>query len=209
MKALPPRKQWLWRMASSINPLKHPANKFFVSARCFRQTIDVVLTRATPHGIEVVVGNPDTAEFDKSFFGALIQYPWEDGAVVDRRGFVKKVHDAGAIAIVATDLMALALLTPPGEFGADIVIGNAQRFGIPLGYGGPHAAFFATKNEYIRTMPGRLMGVSVDAQNNTAYRLTLQTREQHIRREKATSNICTAQALLAIMSGMYAVYHGP
>jgi glycine dehydrogenase len=186
-----------------------PANKFFVSARCFRQTIDVVLSRATPHNIEVVVGNPDTVEFNKSFFGALIQYPCEDGAVVDRRGFIKKVHDAGAIAVVATDLMALALLTPPGEFGADIVIGNTQRFGIPLGYGGPHAAFFATKNEYIRSMPGRIIGVSLDAQNNTAYRLSLQTREQHIRREKATSNICTAQALLAIMSGMYAVYHGP
>jgi glycine dehydrogenase len=187
---------------------KNPAYKFFVSTRCFRQTIDVVLTRATPHNIEVVVGNPDTAEIDKSFFGALIQYPCEDGAIVDRRGFIKKVHDAGAVAIVATDLMALALLTPPGEFGADIVIGNTQRFGIPLGYGGPHAAFFATKNEYIRSLPGRVIGVSVDAQNNTAYRLALQTREQHIRREKATSNICTAQALLAIMSGMYAVYHG-
>jgi glycine dehydrogenase len=184
-------------------------NKFFISARCYRQTIDVVLTRATPHNIEVVVGNPNTVEFDKSFFGALIQYPCEDGAVIDRRGFIKKVHDAGAIAIVATDLMALALLTPPGEFGADIVIGNSQRFGIPLGYGGPHAAFFATKNEYIRNMPGRIIGVSIDAQNNNAYRLSLQTREQHIRREKATSNICTAQALLAIMSGMYAVYHGP
>ena len=188
---------------------KTSANKFFVSTRCFRQTIDVVLTRATPHNIEVVIGNPETVEFDKSFFGALIQYPGEDGAVIDRRGFIKKVHDAGAIAIIATDLMALALLTPPCEIGADVVIGSAQRFGIPLGYGGPHAAFFATKNEYIRSMPGRVIGVSIDAQNNTAYRLTLQTREQHIRREKATSNICTAQALLAIMSGMYAVYHGP
>jgi glycine dehydrogenase len=187
----------------------NPANKFFISSRCYRQTIDVVLTRATPHNIEIVVGNPDTVEFDKSFFGALVQYPGEDGAVLDRRGFVKKVHDAGALAIVATDLMALALLTPPGEFGADIVVGNSQRFGVPLGYGGPHAAFFATKTEYIRYMPGRIIGVSVDAQNSTAYRLALQTREQHIRREKATSNICTAQALLAIMSGMYAVYHGP
>ncbi|RPI06371.1 MAG: glycine dehydrogenase (aminomethyl-transferring) [Ignavibacteriae bacterium] len=185
------------------------ANKFFISTRCFRQTIDVILTRATPHNIEVVVGNPDTVDFDKSFFGALVQYPGEDGAVIDRRNFVKKVHDAGAVAIVATDLMALALLTPPGEFGADIVVGNSQRFGVPLGFGGPHAAFFATKNEYIRTMPGRIIGVSVDAQNNPAYRLALQTREQHIRREKATSNICTAQALLAIMAGMYAVYHGP
>jgi glycine dehydrogenase len=184
------------------------SNKFFVSARCFRQTIDVVLTRATPHNIEVVVGNPETVNFDNTFFGALVQYPGEDGAVVNLRSFIKKVHDAGAVAIVATDLLALALLTPPGEFDADIVIGNSQRFGIPLGYGGPHAAFFATKNEYIRAMPGRIIGVSLDAQKNTAYRMTLQTREQHIRREKATSNICTAQALLAIMSGMYAVYHG-
>ena len=184
------------------------SNKFFVSARCFRQTIDVVLTRATPHNIEVVVGNLETVNFDNTFFGALVQYPGEDGAVVHLRPFIKKVHDAGAVAIVATDLLALALLTPPGEFDADIVIGNSQRFGIPLGYGGPHAAFFATKNEYIRTMPGRIIGVSLDAQKNTAYRMTLQTREQHIRREKATSNICTAQALLAIMSGMYAVYHG-
>jgi len=184
------------------------SNKFFVSARCFRQTIDVVFTRATPHNIEVVVGNPETVNFDNTFFGALVQYPGEDGAIVNLRPFIKKVHAVGAVAIVATDLLALALLKPPSEFEADIVIGNSQRFGIPLGYGGPHAAFFATKNEYIRTMPGRIIGVSLDAQKNTAYRMTLQTREQHIRREKATSNICTAQALLAIMSGMYAVYHG-
>jgi glycine dehydrogenase len=185
------------------------ANKFFVSARCFRQTIDVVLTRATPHDIEVVVGNPETVNFDDSFFGALVQYPGEDGAVINLRPFIQKVHHAGAVAIVATDLLALALLTPPGEFDADIVVGNSQRFGIPLGYGGPHAAFFTTKNEYIRTMPGRIIGVSIDAEKNIAYRMALQTREQHIRREKATSNICTSQALLAIMAGMYAVYHGP
>ncbi len=185
------------------------ANKFFVSARCFRQTIDVVLTRATPHNIEVVVGNPDTVDFDGSFFGALVQYPGEDGAVINLRPFIEKVHHSGAVAIVASDLLALALLTPPGEFDADIVIGNSQRFGISPGYGGPHAAFFASKNEYIRAMPGRIIGVSIDAQKNIAYRMALQTREQHIRREKATSNICTAQALLAIMAGMYAVYHGP
>ncbi len=185
------------------------ANKFFVSARCFRQTIDVILTRAAPLNIEVVVGNVDTIELNKSYFGALIQYPGEDGVVIDPQTFIKKVHNVGAIAIVATDLLALALITPPGDFGADIAIGNSQRFGVPLGYGGPHAAFFATKNEFIRSMPGRIIGVSVDAQGNTAYRMTLQTREQHIRREKATSNICTAQALLAIMAGMYAVYHGP
>jgi len=197
-------------MAYGIVGKSHPeANKFFVSARCFRQTIDVVLTRATPHHIEVVVGNPETIKLDKSFFGILLQYPAEDGAVIDYRELIKQAHNIGAVAIVAADLLSLALLTPPGEFGADIVVGNSQRFGVPLGYGGPHAGFFATKQEYIRVMPGRIIGVSVDAQNNRAYRMTLQTREQHIRREKATSNICTAQALLAIMSGMYAVYHGP
>lgn len=185
------------------------ANKFFISSRCFRQTIDVVITRATPHNIEVVVGNPETLQFDKSFFGALVQYPGEDGSFAPLKPFIDKVHESGAIAIVATDLLALALFKPPGEFGADIVIGNSQRFGVPLGYGGPHAAFFATKAEYIRSMPGRIIGVSIDAQKNPAYRMTLQTREQHIRREKATSNICTSQALLAIMAGMYAVYHGP
>ncbi len=190
------------------NPDSH-ANRFFVSARCLRQTIDVVTTRAIPHGIEVVVGNPDSVKFDGTFFGALFQYPGEDGAVVDLRPYIDRVHAAGAIAIVAADLLALAILTPPGEWGADIVVGNSQRFGIPMGYGGPHAAFFATKNEYIRSMPGRIIGVSIDAQNRRAYRMTLQTREQHIRREKATSNICTAQALLAIMAGMYGVYHGP
>ena len=185
------------------------ANKFFISSRCFRQTVDVILSRAVPHGIELVVGNPGAVEFDRSFFGALIQYPAEDGSVCDHRKFIEKVHQAGAIAIVATDLLALALLAPPGEIGADIVIGNTQRFGLPLGYGGPHAGFFAVKNEYIRSMPGRIIGVSIDSHNNRAYRMALQTREQHIRREKATSNICTAQALLAIMSGFYAVYHGP
>ena len=192
-----------------VNKSNPTANKFFVSSRCFRQTIDVVLTRATPHNIEVVVGNPETIKLDKSFFGVLLQYPAEDGAVLDYREFIQQTHNIGAMAIVATDLLSLALLTPPGEFGTDIVIGNSQRFGIPLGYGGPHAGFFATQQEYIRVMPGRIIGVSVDAQNNRAYRMTLQTREQHIRREKATSNICTAQALLAIMSGMFAVYHGP
>ena len=184
-------------------------NKFFVSARTFRQTIDVVTTRAIPHGIEVVVGNHEAVKIDGEYFGALVQYPGEDGAVTDLRTFIGQTHAAGAVAIVATDLLALTLLTPPGEFGADIVVGNSQRFGIPMGYGGPHAAFFATKEEYIRVMPGRIIGVSIDSQNDRAYRMTLQTREQHIRREKATSNICTAQALLAVMAGMYAVYHGP
>jgi glycine dehydrogenase len=186
-----------------------PANKFFVSDRCFAQTISVIKTRASAIDIEVVVGDHRSVKLDKSFFAAIVQYPAEDGAVLDYRQFIQSVHELGALVIVAADLLSLALLTPPGEFGADIVVGNSQRFGVPMGFGGPHAGFFAAKNEYIRTMPGRIIGVSVDAQNNQAYRMTLQTREQHIRREKATSNICTAQALLAIMSGMYAIYHGP
>lgn len=186
-----------------------PAQRFFVSERCFVQTIDVIRTRALPLGIEVVVGDHTTVRLDASFFGAILQYPAEDGSVQDYRTFIEQVHGVGGLVIVATDLLSLALLTPPGEFGADIVMGNSQRFGVPMGFGGPHAAFFATRNEYIRHMPGRIIGVSIDAQGNTAYRMTLQTREQHIRREKATSNICTAQALLAIMAGLYAVYHGP
>ena len=173
------------------------------------QTIDVIKTRAQCIGIDVVVGDHEKIDFDGSYFGAIVQYPDEQGAVMDYRAFIAAVHGSGALAVVAADLLSLALLTPPGEFGADVVVGSTQRFGIPMGYGGPHAAFFATRNEFIRHMPGRIIGVSVDAQNNRAYRMTLQTREQHIRREKATSNICTAQALLAIMAGMYAVYHGP
>ncbi|HTY38842.1 MAG TPA: aminomethyl-transferring glycine dehydrogenase [Bacteroidota bacterium] len=186
-----------------------PADKFFVSDTCFAQTIAVVRTRASAIGIEVVVGDYRKVKLDRTFFAAIVQYPAQDGAVNDYREFIQAAHTAGALVIVASDLMSLALLTPPGEFGADVVVGNSQRFGVPMGYGGPHAGFFATKNEYIRTMPGRIIGVSVDAQGNRAYRMTLQTREQHIRREKATSNICTAQALLAIMAGMYAIYHGP
>ena len=184
------------------------ANKFFVSDTCFPQTIDVLKTRAHPLGFEIVIGNHETAQIDSSYFGAIVQYPAQDGSVNDYRSFVEKVHASGGLVVVAADLLSLALLTPPGEFGADIIVGNSQRFGVPLGFGGPHAAFFATKNDYIRNMPGRIIGVSIDAQNNKAYRMTLQTREQHIRREKATSNICTAQALLSIMAGMYAVYHG-
>ena len=185
------------------------ADKIFVSEACFAQTISVVKTRASAIGIEVVVGDHREAKLDKSFFAAIVQYPAQDGAVEDYRQFIGETHAAGALVIVASDLLSLALLTPPGEFGADVVVGNSQRFGVPLGFGGPHAGFFATRNEYIRNLPGRIIGVSIDAQNNRAYRMTLQTREQHIRREKATSNICTAQALLAIMAGMYAVYHGP
>jgi len=187
----------------------HPAKKFFVSDTCYVQTIDVIRTRASAIGIEVVVGDHRKPVLDKSFFGAIAQYPAEDGSVYDFRRLIEAAHRVGALAIVASDLLSLALLAPPGEFGADVVVGNSQRFGVPMGYGGPHAAFFATKEEHIRHMPGRIIGVSIDAQGNQAYRMTLQTREQHIRREKATSNICTAQALLAIMAGMYAVYHGP
>ena len=185
------------------------ANRFFVSDTCLPQTVDVLKARALPLGITLVVGNHAATPIDSSFFGGIVQYPAQDGAIHDYRPFVERVHSAGGLVVVAADLLSLALLTPPGEFGADIVVGNSQRFGVPLGFGGPHAAFFATRNDYVRGMPGRIIGVSVDADGNRAYRMALQTREQHIRREKATSNICTAQALLAIMAGMYAVYHGP
>ncbi len=170
----------------------------------------MVRTRAQPLGVEVVVGDHRTVDLSaRKYVGALVQYPATDGVVYDYRAFGEKVHAAGGLFIVATDLLALTMLTPPGEFGADVAVGSAQRFGVPLGYGGPHAAFFATKNAFTRVMPGRIIGVSEDAQGRRALRMALQTREQHIRREKATSNICTAQVLLAIMAGMYAVYHGP
>ncbi len=182
---------------------------FFVSELCHPQTIAVVKTRAASLGINIVVGNHSTFQPDDKFFGALIQYPATNGSVYDYSAFVAKVHEVAGLVVVATDLMALTLLKPPGEFGADVAVGSSQRFGVPLGYGGPHAAFFATLNKYKRQMPGRLVGVSKDALGRQAYRLSLQTREQHIRREKATSNICTAQALLANMAAMYAVYHGP
>ncbi|HLL81137.1 MAG TPA: aminomethyl-transferring glycine dehydrogenase, partial [Longimicrobium sp.] len=177
---------------------------------CHPQTLEVVRTRALPLGVEVAVGDHRTFDFAaKKAFGALVQYPATDGVVYDYRAFGEKVHAANGLFVVATDLLALTLLTPPGEFGADVAVGSAQRFGVPMGYGGPHAAFFATKNAYTRVMPGRIIGVSEDAQGRRALRMALQTREQHIRREKATSNICTAQVLLAIMASMYAVYHGP
>ena len=188
---------------------KQSAEKFFVSNTCFPQTIDVVKTRAVPVGIEVVVGDANTVNFDDSFFGALIQYPDINGEVNDYKSFTATAHSKEVQVVVASDLLALALLTPPGEWGADCVVGNSQRFGVPLGYGGPHAAFFTCKEDYKRLIPGRIIGVSVDAEGNPALRMALQTREQHIKREKATSNICTAQALLAIMASMYAVYHGP
>ena len=183
-------------------------NKFFISETVFPQTIDVVRTRAVPYGIELIIGDANTVSLDDSFFGALIQYPDINGEVNDYKTFVANAHAKEVQVVVATDLLALALLTPPGEWGADCVVGNSQRFGVPLGYGGPHAAFFTCKEDYKRLIPGRIIGVSVDAQGNPALRMALQTREQHIKRDKATSNICTAQALLAIMASMYAVYHG-
>ncbi|MGZ3884024.1 MAG: aminomethyl-transferring glycine dehydrogenase [Bacteroidia bacterium] len=188
---------------------KQNAHKFFVSKDTSPQTIDVVKTRSNPVGIEVVVGDAASVNFDDSFFGALIQYPDLNGEVNDYRSFVEKAKSKEIQVVVASDLLALTLITPPGEWGADCVVGNSQRFGVPLGYGGPHAAFFACKDDYKRHIPGRIIGVSIDAQGNQALRMALQTREQHIKRDKATSNICTAQALLAIMASMYAVYHGP
>jgi glycine dehydrogenase len=185
------------------------ASGFFVAQDTHPQTIAVLKTRAAPLGIEVIVGDPDSFDFQRPIFGALLQYPATDGRVRDPRAFIEKVHRHGALAVLAADLLSLALLTPPGELGADVAVGSSQRFGVPLGYGGPHAAYFACKDDHVRHLPGRIIGVSQDAQGNRALRMALQTREQHIRREKATSNICTAQALLAIISGMYAVYHGP
>jgi len=182
---------------------------FFVSEKCFPQTIDVLRTRAEPLGIKLVVGDHSAFEFGSGVFGALVQYPDADGEVCDYADFISRAHSSGALVAVAADLLSLTLLTPPGEFGADAVLGSAQRFGVPLGFGGPHAAYFATREAYTRQVPGRIIGVSIDSHGDPAYRMALQTREQHIRREKATSNICTAQALLAIMASMYAVYHGP
>lgn len=193
----------------SREAVKNGANKFFVSNECFPQTIDVLKTRSVPMGIELVIADFKTITLDSSIYGALLQYPTMDGKVHDYADFVKKAKANGTSIAVAADVLSLVLLTPPGEWGADVVVGNTQRFGVPMGYGGPHAAFFACREEYKRIMPGRIIGVSVDAQGNQALRMALQTREQHIRRDKATSNICTAQALLAIMASMYALYHGP
>lgn len=184
-------------------------NKFFVSDGCFPQTMDVLRTRAESAGIELVFGDYQTFSFSDDFFAALLQYPSADGAVYDYTEFCSRAHEKKMMVAVAADLLSLTLLKPPGEWGADVVVGSTQRFGIPMGYGGPHAAYFATKDEFKRKMPGRIIGVSIDSQGNRALRMALQTREQHIKREKATSNICTAQVLLANMAGMYAVYHGP
>lgn len=185
------------------------ATKFFVSELCFPQTIDVLKTRTEPIAVELVIGDHNSIEFDETYFGALLQYPAGNGEIIDYSLFMAKAIEKKVMVAVAADLLSLTLLTPPGEWGADAVLGSAQRFGVPMGYGGPHAGYFATKDAYKRQMPGRLIGVSIDAQGNSALRMALQTREQHIKREKATSNICTAQVLLSIMASMYGVYHGP
>lgn len=203
--------------AEAMNMLFHHVNRtadiksprFFVDENVFPQTKSLLVTRAVPIGIELVFGKFTNAIIDETFFGALIQYPGNNGAVIDYRSFIDTVHQYGGYVAMATDLLVLTLLTPPGELGADVAFGSAQRFGVPLGYGGPHAAFFSVKDDFKRAIPGRIIGVSIDAMGNRALRMALQTREQHIKREKATSNICTAQALLANMAAMYAVYHGP
>ena len=195
-------------MSMSYGVCKNKAEAFFVDRGCHPQTIEVLKTRANPLGIELIIEDFREFDFSKPIFGALLQYPTTEGTIHDYRKFVDKVHETKALVTVAADILALALLTPPGEFGADIAVGSTQRFGVPLGYGGPHAAYFATKEKYKRQVPGRIVGVSKDANGKPALRLALQTREQHIRREKATSNICTAQVLLAVIAAMYGVYHG-
>ncbi|MEM9023728.1 MAG: aminomethyl-transferring glycine dehydrogenase, partial [Bacteroidota bacterium] len=189
--------------------VKEGVLRFFVSDRCFPQTLEVLRTKAAPLGIELVVGDLNKLDLTEPYFGLLVQYPDTNGSVEDLRAMAAEAASREIRVVVATDLMSLALLTPPGEWGADVVVGSTQRFGVPLGYGGPHAAFFATMESYKRHLPGRIIGVSQDREGKPGLRMALQTREQHIRREKATSNICTAQALLAIMAGMYGVYHGP
>src|SRR5664279_1226261 len=195
--------------ARSRASVKAGANKFFVDDDIFPQTLDVITTRSKPLGIELITGKYTSITFNESFFGSLVQYPAASGQVCNYKAFTDMAHAAGMLVGVAADLMSLALLTPPGEWGADIVVGSSQRFGLPMSFGGPHAGYFATKDELKRSMPGRIIGISIDAQGNKALRMALQTREQHIKRDRATSNICTAQALLATMSGMYAQYHGP
>lgn len=193
----------------SREQMQKGANKFFVANDCFPQTIDVLVTRSAPIGVELVVGDAKGFEPDATFFGALLQYPNAYGSIQDYSSLTSKSHAVGCRVAVAADIMSLVVLTPPGAWGADCVVGSSQRFGVPMGYGGPHAAFFATKEEFKRDIPGRIIGVSIDTAGNQALRMALQTREQHIKRDKATSNICTAQVLLAVMAGMYAVYHGP
>ncbi len=189
---------------------KKQASVFLVHKHAFPQTLDVLKNRATPLGIELRVAAPDDFDpADEQVFGMLLQYPDAQGAIRDHRALIERAHEADVLVVVAADLLSLTLLTPPGEMGADCVVGTTQRLGVPMGFGGPHAAFFATREAFKRQLPGRIIGVSTDAQGDSAYRMALQTREQHIKRDRATSNICTAQVLLAVMAGMYAVYHGP
>src|ERR1035437_7935773 len=194
-------------MAHSVRKEKD-ANQFFVSEECFPQTIEVLKTRSIPLGIELIIGDHNKIEFNKNIFGLFVQYPSDNGELYDYLELFYKAKQNNVFVVTAADLLSLAILTSPGEMGADCVVGSTQRFGVPMGYGGPHAAFFSTKDEYKRNIPGRIIGASIDSNEKLAYRMALGTREQHIRREKATSNICTSQVLLAIMAGMYAVYHG-
>ena len=194
-------------MTLSRRVSKSKSNRFYVDSDCLPQTIDIIATRAEPLGIEIITGKPQDCDAD--VFGMLLQYPGASGEIIDHREIIAKVHEHKGIVVMAADILSLVLLESPGSLGADIAIGSTQRFGVPMGFGGPHAAYMATKEAYKRNLPGRIVGLSQDAQGNPAYRLALQTREQHIRREKATSNICTAQVLLAVIAGMYAVYHGP
>jgi glycine dehydrogenase len=188
---------------------KNNVVKFFVSEEIFPQTMSLLETRSNPLGIELVKGNHEDFDFSDEYFGAMLQYPGKFGEIYDYKSFVNKAHQASIKVAVAADILSLVLLEAPGNFGVDVVVGTTQRFGIPLGYGGPHAGYFATKEAYKRNIPGRIIGVTKDMDNNLSYRMALQTREQHIKRDRATSNICTAQVLLAVMAGMYALYHGP
>ena len=188
---------------------KENVNKFFVSDAVLPQTISVLKTRALPIGIDLVIGDESTFDFSSEYFGAIVQYPGKNGQITDIKTFIAKANENNIKVAVAADILSLIKLEAPGQFGADVVVGTTQRFGIPMGYGGPHAAYFATKEAYKRDIPGRIIGVTKDANDKRALRMALQTREQHIKRDRATSNICTAQVLLAVMAGMYAVYHGP
>lgn len=188
---------------------KNNVNKFFVSNDILPQTLSLLETRSTPIGIELVTGNAEDFDFSSDFFGAIIQYPGKYGQITDIKTFIEKANLNNIKVAVAADILSLVMLEAPGKFGSDVVVGTTQRFGIPMGYGGPHAAYFATKEAYKRDLPGRIIGVTKDLNGNRALRMALQTREQHIKRDKATSNICTAQVLLAVMAGMYTVYHGP
>src|SRR6267154_1723935 len=195
---------------ASRKPEKKNAHRFFVDQNTFPQVIDLLKTRSTPIGVELVIGDVTQLDItDANLFAVYIQNPDNNGAVKDHSAFIASAHEKNVFVVMGSDLMSLLLLKSPGEMGADVAVGSSQRFGVPMGFGGPHAAFFATRDEYKRQMPGRIIGASVDAQGHPGYRMALQTREQHIRREKATSNICTAQVLLSVMAGMYAVYHGP